>query len=123
MHKIFTLFKREYRAAVRTKSFIISLLLVPIMMGGGFAAVIIMENKEDTDDKHFTVIDRTGELEELLQEAVENRNNKDIIHSRSGEQTDPAFVVEFVELRSTGFSRAATCSVRPGKIGRTACFY
>ena len=62
MHKILTLFKREYKAAVRTKSFIISLLLVPIMMGGGFAAVLIMENKVDTEDKHFTVIDRTGEL-------------------------------------------------------------
>ncbi len=95
MHKIFTLFKREYRAAVRTKSFIISLLLVPIMMGGGFAAVIIMENKVDTEDKHFTVVDRTGELKEFMQEAVENRNSKDIIHTRSGEQTDPAFIVDF----------------------------
>ena len=98
MHKIFTLFKREYRAAVRTKSFIISLLLVPVMMGGGFAAVVIMENKVDTEDKRFTVIDRTGELEDYLREAVENRNSKDIIHSRSGEQTDPAFVLEFVKF-------------------------
>ncbi len=96
MRKILTLFKREYRAAVRTKSFIISLLLVPIMMGGGFAAVIIMENKVDTEDKHFTVIDRSGELQGFLQEAVEERNSKEIIHSRSGEQTDPAFVVDFV---------------------------
>ena len=38
MDKILTLFKREYRAAVRTKSFLISLILVPIMMGGGFLA-------------------------------------------------------------------------------------
>ena len=60
MHKIWTLFKREYRAAVRTKSFIISLVLVPIMMGGGFAAMIIMENNKDTDDKHFVVIDHSG---------------------------------------------------------------
>ncbi len=98
MHKIFTLFKREYQAAVRTKSFIISLLLVPIMMGGGFAAVIIMENKVDTEDKHFTVIDRTGELKDYLEEEVEKRNNNDIIHERSGEQTDPAFVVDFAEF-------------------------
>ena len=95
MRKILTLFKREYRAAVRTKSFIISLLLVPIMMGGGFAAVIIMENKVDTEDKHFIIIDRTGELQEFLQEAVDYRNSNEIIHARSGEQTDPAFVVDF----------------------------
>lgn len=98
MHKIFTLFKREYRAAVRTKSFIISLVIVPIMMGGGFAAVIIMENKVDTEAKHFTVIDRTGEMEAYLLESVENRNLNDITHERSGEQTDPAFVVDFTEF-------------------------
>jgi ABC-2 type transport system permease protein len=97
MHKILTLFKREYRAAVRTKSFIISLLLVPIMMGGGFAAMIIMENKVDTDDKHFVVVDHSGELQEYLGNAVEKRNSTGIIHERSGEQTDPAFRVEFQE--------------------------
>ncbi|MCP4311006.1 MAG: ABC transporter permease [Bacteroidetes bacterium] len=97
MRKILILFKREYRAAVRTKSFIISLLLIPIMMGGGIAAMIIMENKVDTDDKHFTVIDHTGELEGYLQNAVEKRNNTGIIHERSGEQTDPAFIIEFQE--------------------------
>lgn len=95
MHKIFTLFKREYRAAVRTKSFIISLVLVPIMMGGGFAAIFIMENQVDTEEKRFTIIDRSGELEEYLQESVENRNNNEIIHERSGEQTDPAFKIDF----------------------------
>jgi ABC-2 type transport system permease protein len=105
MRKIFTLFKREYRAAVRTKSFIISLLLVPIMMGGGFVAVIISENKIDTEDKHFTVIDRTGELQQYLQQAVEERNSKEIMHSKTGEQIQPAFVVDFTsfdQLDSTG---------------------
>jgi len=100
MHKILTLFKREYKAAVRTKSFIISLILVPIMMGGGFAAVIIMENKVDTENKYFTIIDHSGELQEFLQDAAEKRNSTDIIHTRSGEQTDPAFILDFVEYDS-----------------------
>lgn len=95
MRKVLTLFKREYRAAVRTKSFIISLLLIPVMMGGGFAAVIIMENKVDTEDKHFVVIDHTGELQDFLRESLENRNNNEIIHTNSGEQTEPVFIVEF----------------------------
>jgi len=97
MNKIWTLFKREYRAAVRTKSFIISLLLVPIMMGGGFAAMIIMEKNKDTDDKHFVVIDHSGLMEEQLKEALEVRNTEEIFHSRTGEQIDAAFIVEFME--------------------------
>jgi len=97
MNKIWTLFKREYRAAVRTKSFIISLILVPIMMGGGFAAMIIMENNKDTDDKHFVVIDHSGLMSGPLSEAVEIRNSEEIIHSNTGEKTDAAYIVEFME--------------------------
>jgi len=97
MNKIWTLFKREYRAAVRTKSFIISLILVPIMMGGGFAAMIIMENNKDTDDKHFVVLDHSGLMTNPLNEALEIRNSEEIIHSNTGEKTDAAYVVEFIQ--------------------------
>jgi ABC-2 type transport system permease protein len=97
MNKIWTLFKREYRAAVRTKSFIISLVLVPIMMGGGFAAMIIMENNKDTDDKHFVVIDHSGLMTAPLEKALEARNNEDIFHSHTQEKIDAAYVVEFME--------------------------
>ena len=34
MHKIRVIAAREYSAAVRTKAFIISLLVMPILMGG-----------------------------------------------------------------------------------------
>ncbi|MEA3463436.1 MAG: ABC transporter permease [Bacteroidota bacterium] len=98
MNKIWTLFKREYRAAVRTKSFIISLVLVPIMMGGGFAAMIIMENNKDTDDKHFVVIDHSGLMAGPMKDALEIRNTKEIFHSHTGEQIDAAFVIEFMEF-------------------------
>ena len=97
MSKIWTLFKREYRAAVRTKSFIISLVLVPIMMGGGFAAMIIMENNKDTDDKHFVVIDHSGLMTDPLNKALETRNSEEIFHSNTGEKIDAAYVVEFME--------------------------
>lgn len=97
MYKIWTLFKREYKAAVRTKSFIISLILVPIMMGGGFAAMIIMENNKDTDDKHFVVIDHSGLMTTPLQKALEIRNSVDIFHSHTGDKIDAAYVVEFME--------------------------
>ena len=98
MNKILTLFKREYRAAVRTKSFIISLVLVPIMMGGGFIAMIIMDKNQDTDDKHFVVIDYTGSFEEYLSESLENRNKGNrVYHYKSGEKIGPAYIVEFNE--------------------------
>jgi len=97
MNKIWILFKREYRAAVRTKSFIISLLLVPIMMGGGFAAMIIMEKNKDTDDKKFVVIDHSGLMTRPVNEALETRNSEEIFHTITGEKIDAAYMVEFME--------------------------
>lgn len=97
MNKIWTLFKREYRASVRTKSFIISVLLVPIMMGGGFLAMIIMEKNKDTDDKHFVVIDYSGLMEAPLKNALEIRNSEEIFHARTGEKIDAAYIVDFME--------------------------
>jgi len=97
MNKIWTLFKREYRASVRTKSFLISVLLVPIMMGGGFLAMIIMEKNKDTDDKHFVVIDYSGLMETPLKKALDTRNNEEIFNARTGDKIDAAYIVEFME--------------------------
>jgi ABC-2 type transport system permease protein len=97
MNKIWTLFKREYRASVRTKSFIISVLLVPIMMGGGFLAMIIMEKNKDTDDKHFVVIDYSGLMEAPLKKALVTRNSEEIFNARTGDKIDAAYIVEFME--------------------------
>ena len=96
MDKIITLFKREYRAAVRTKSFIISLVLVPLLMGGGLLAVFIMERNQDTGDKTVAVVDYTGFMDQPLRDAVEYRNSHEIFDPESGEKVMSAYQIEFV---------------------------
>ncbi len=112
MNKIFTLFKREYRAAVRTKSFIISLLLVPIMMGGGFAAMIIMENKKESEDKNFVVVDHSGMMEESIRTALDYRNQNDLLDPETGEQVNSAYRVEFVEPKADVMAQQRELSER-----------
>lgn len=97
MRKILTLFKREYRAAVRTKSFIISLILVPVLMGGSFVVFIIMEDNKDIKDKKIVVLDHTGQLGNVLAEKAYDRNSIDIFDPETGEQKDPAFIIELIE--------------------------
>ncbi len=97
MHKIWILFKREYKASVKTKSFIISIILVPIMMAGGLIAVVIMEKNNDTTDKNFVVIDHSGLVKDVLENAAEERNSKDIFDPETGEKVDAAFHLEFVQ--------------------------
>jgi ABC-2 type transport system permease protein len=101
MNKILILFKREYRAAVKTKSFIISLILVPIFMGGSFIVIALTEDKVDIDEKKVVIIDHTGLLEQPLGEALTYRNQNEIIDTISGEQVLPAYSAEFVEPDTT----------------------
>lgn len=97
MRKIFILLKREYLAAVKTKSFMISLILVPIFMAGSFVVVILMENNQDTTDKKFVVLDHSGLVKDLLKEKAETRNQYEIIDTITGEKVSPAYLLEFVE--------------------------
>ena len=60
--------------------------------------MIIMENNKDTDDKHFVVIDHSGLMIGPLSEALEIRNTEEILHPNTGEKTDAAYVVEFMEF-------------------------
>lgn len=95
MRNILILFKREYRAAVKTKSFLISILLVPVLMGGSFVVIILTEDKADTVDKKVVILDHTGLLEEPVMAAVEFRNGNEIYNQETGEQVQPRYVVEF----------------------------
>jgi ABC-2 type transport system permease protein len=56
MRKLFVIAAREYTAAVRTKAFIISLLLMPALMGGSILLQILLADK----DRKIAVIDRTA---------------------------------------------------------------
>ena len=51
---------REYMAAVKTKGFIIGLVIMPVLMGGSGLAMILLKDQVDTTDKRVAVLDRSG---------------------------------------------------------------
>ena len=59
MRKILTVARREYNAGVKTKAFLISLFLMPLLMGGGFLAQLVLKDQVDIQEKRFAVVDRT----------------------------------------------------------------
>jgi ABC-type Na+ efflux pump permease subunit len=99
MRKTIVIAIREYLAAVRTKAFIIGLLMMPILMGGGTLIQLIFKKMEDAGEKHFAVIDRTPgqKLFDSLEVATRARNAPDsleIYDPDTHEQTKPKFIVE-----------------------------
>jgi ABC-2 type transport system permease protein len=98
MRKALVVARREYQAAVRTKAFLISLFLMPLLMGGGAIAQFLLQGQVDTREKRFAVVDRTeGErLAAALAAAAQQRNTEQIFDQETGEQNKPAFKIERV---------------------------
>jgi ABC-2 type transport system permease protein len=98
MRKILVIAARDYRAAVRTKAFLITLILMPVFMFGSLVVQTIIKNQSVGKDKHFAIVDRTpgAAIFSLLQQAVEKRNQHDIYDPQTHKQTKPRFVLQAI---------------------------
>lgn len=99
MRKMLIIAAREYRAAVRTKSFVVSLVIMPLLMCGGAIIQGISKRLEDTGEKRFAIIDRTPgqHLFMALDAAARKRNETDIFDQETGQQNKPLFILERIE--------------------------
>jgi ABC-2 type transport system permease protein len=52
--------RREFAAAVKTKTFLISLIIMPVLMGSSIVVQILLQGVQDTSPQDYAVIDRTG---------------------------------------------------------------
>ena len=97
MRKVLILAKREYKASVKTKGFIIGLILAPVFMGGSLIAFVLLQDRVDTSDKRLAIIDRSGVVAEALIEAAEARNHSEVYNDESGRKVKPAYLLEIVD--------------------------
>ena len=97
MRKIWVIACREYRAAVRSKAFVITMVLMPVLMGGSIGIQMLFKKLDDTKDKKYAVVDRTGgRLAEALLASAERYNQKDIYDPDTGKQVAPKIVLEII---------------------------
>ena len=90
LHKVWAIAVREYRAAVQSKAFILSLVLMPVIWGGSIGLQRLVKKAEDRSTKKFAVIDRTQRLRPALDKALERRNAVEIYDRQTGEQHSAA---------------------------------
>jgi len=94
--------RTEYLKAVRSKAFVIGVLLMPLLMGGSFIALAISEKAKDTQPRSFAVVDRTGGmLWHALESAAQERNDSVVFEpgpdGKPGKQVRPRFVPQRVD--------------------------
>ena len=97
MRRTFRFVKREYLAAVKTKGFIIMLVLMPVLMGGSAIAMYLLRGQVDTTDKRVVVLDRSGIVTDMLLKTVEERNKAAVYDQETGKKVQPAYVLEVVK--------------------------
>lgn len=75
MRKVLTVARTEFASAVRTKAFIASLLMLPVIYSI-MIFVQIFASKADTQPRKFVVIDRSGKLYSAIEKAAEAHNKE-----------------------------------------------
>jgi ABC-2 type transport system permease protein len=61
VNKIRAIALREYFAAVQARAFLITLLLMPVLMGGSIAVSILFKKLDEAKEKKYALIDRTAD--------------------------------------------------------------
>ena len=94
MTRVFTVAQMEFLTLVRTKAFIIGILMMPVLIAVSIAFQVYAAQHTDTETRKFAVIDHSGVLQTALEEAAAKHN----ADAGSGEtQKGPHFVPERVD--------------------------
>lgn len=97
MRKVWVIARREYRAAVRTKGFIVSMVLMPALMVGSVGIQVLFKNLDADKEKKFAVIDRTGgQLAAALQTAAGFYNEYRTVDPETKARTAPRVALEVI---------------------------
>ena len=99
MRKMIVVAVREYLAAVKTKAFILSIIAMPIFMGGSILVQTIMRKRVDTTDKKVAVVDQTGQLFEAIAAAAAVRDQKVVYEGDAAQRkkVSPRYVMERID--------------------------
>ena len=97
MRKTLFVAAREYNETVRTKAFLIGILIAPVLMCGSILAMLLLEDHVDTTDKTVAVVDHSGVVAPALVKAAKTRNKEDIYDKDTGKKIKPAYLVTVIE--------------------------
>jgi ABC-2 type transport system permease protein len=92
MNRILIVAKSEFLTLVKTKAFLIGLLMMPIITAGAIGFQVYAQKHSDRDDHKFVVIDHSGALLGSLQTAASAFNEKN--GGSSAARTGPQFLPE-----------------------------
>jgi ABC-2 type transport system permease protein len=85
LHRILLIAKRDYLQTVLSKAYLLGLILLPLLIGGGFLMVAVA-SRANTGDRRIVVIDHTGVAAAAVIQACEEASRKPIPNAPAGFQ-------------------------------------
>lgn len=119
MHRIFWVARRDYLAVVKTKAFIIGLIVFPIVFGGAGMASVFLRGKGGEQNRRIVILDRSGAAAAAVAEAARQRNQEVLVDKDTGLQTNPRYEFQIVPADDTNpeQQRLALCDqLRRGEL-------
>lgn len=115
MRKILAIAKAEYLVAVRSKAFLVGVIMTPVFMLGGIVSQRLLGERVDKTDRRCAVVDRSGLLLPTIQ-AANNWRTQNEIHETTEDggtrQVRPRFIFEAYEETSDSTRTHAELSRR-----------
>jgi len=96
VQRILLIARRDYLATIRTKAFLIGLVVAPLLFGGGFLGLALLKSQPDTKERRIAILDRTGLVAPAIIEAAQEKNAKELFDKVTHRQVQPRYTFEIV---------------------------
>jgi ABC-2 type transport system permease protein len=96
LRRILLIAKRDYLQTVQSKAYLVGLILLPLLFGGGFL-VLPLANRGESRNLRIAVLDRTGVSGPAVIQAAEEANRKSMAIAPFGSERMPRYTFEEVK--------------------------
>jgi ABC-2 type transport system permease protein len=111
LHRILLIAQRDYLQAVRSKAYLVGLILLPLLFGGSFL-VLPLANRGDVKEHRVAIVDGTGVSAAAVIQAAEEANRKAMHDSATGLQVMPGYVFEEIKPETDHTAQLVSLSDR-----------
>ena len=96
MRRILLIAKRDYLEMIGSKAYVVGLILLPLLFGGGFL-ILPLASRGNNKNVHIAVIDRTGVSASAVIQAAEESNRRAATAGPFGNPGAPRYIFEQVK--------------------------
>lgn len=96
MRRIMLIAKRDYVASVRTKAFLVGLLVAPLLFGGSFLASVFVKGRPSEQARRVAVVDATGKFAAAVVDQIKQQSLRDGFDQHTGVRVMPPYEFEIV---------------------------